>query len=183
MAEVILVTGGTRSGKSSFAESLVHENRRGEEVFYVATAASCDEEMEERIRRHRERRPADWKTVETYRGFDVGDFTPGAYVLLECLGTLTTNFFMDIVKDYDHMTLEEGQLVEEKVTEAVDVFLEATRKCRKVIIVTNEIGLGVIPLGAGNRYYGDILGRLNQRIATGADKVYLCISGIPLEVK
>ncbi|NQT85601.1 bifunctional adenosylcobinamide kinase/adenosylcobinamide-phosphate guanylyltransferase [bacterium] len=175
MARVILVTGGSRSGKSAYARALA-ESLSARRAF-VATAPITDDEMRQRILRHqRERSDADWRTLEApvdlvgaleqARAFDV--------VLVDCL-TLWVNNLM----------YEAGRNVEEdEIAEAVGRVLAAcAAHAGTVVFVTNEVGMSIVPENALARRYRDLVGRCNQTLAAGADAVTLVACGIPLHLK
>jgi len=167
-----LVIGGSRSGKSSRAEVLAGE--LGGEVVYVATCrtAGLDAEMEARIRRHREDRPGHWVTVEDR--FDLVDLAiefAGRVLLLDCL-TLWLAHWMEVDGEID------------AVLRRLEVGLAAFRERRvTVIVVTNEVGCGIVPLGVETRAYRDLVGWANQLVARTADRVEWLVAGIPVEIK
>jgi adenosylcobinamide kinase / adenosylcobinamide-phosphate guanylyltransferase len=175
--QLILVTGGARSGKSAFAEG-VAATRGGGEVTYLATAAAGDDEMARRIRRHRERRPADWITREAQ--LEVGGAllaAPSAVVLLDCLSLLAANVLLSAEARGEEAAI--GAVLDE-----TERLLDAARsRDGTLIVVTNEVGLGVVPGHALGRWYRDALGLANQRVAAEAGQVVLTVSGIPLAVK
>jgi adenosylcobinamide kinase/adenosylcobinamide-phosphate guanylyltransferase len=178
MAEIILITGGSRSGKSAFAQRAA-ETLPGPRA-YVATCPVIDPEMEERIRKHREaRRGKGWKTIE--ENVDLAGVirrAEGCRVLLvDCLTLWINNL------------LHEAELGGKRFTEetAAELCRELIDACRTfpgtVIFVTNELGMGIIPDNETARRFRDIAGRCNQEIAAAADTVTLVVSGIPLELK
>ncbi|MEW6046929.1 MAG: bifunctional adenosylcobinamide kinase/adenosylcobinamide-phosphate guanylyltransferase [Bacillota bacterium] len=177
---VVLVLGGARSGKSAFAQRLAGELGDGRAIF-VATAQALDEEMAERIRRHRRDRPADWPTVEAPR--QVAERLAAVWrderaVLIDCLSLLVSNVIL---------SLGEGaglQGAEEAVERELDG-LETLFRSRPAswVIVSNEVGLGVVPPYPAGRLFRDVLGRANQRMAARADEVWLLVAGLPLRLK
>ena len=192
MSEIILVTGGARSGKSSYAETLAAEVFEGEpNVLYLATAQITDEEMEDRICRHREQRPDGWLTWERHRDFaDISsadnDFSSDDYgtILLDDLGNLLMGILYDDIPDADNCALSEFDRVEEIVLKEIETIVDFARlRNKRLVIVTNEIGLGLVPAYRLSRYYRDILGRANRCAAELADKVVFLVSGIPLNLK
>lgn len=177
---VVLVLGGARSGKSAFAQRLADELGDGR-VIFVATAQALDEEMAERIRRHRRDRPAHWRTVEAPR--QVADRLAAAWrderaVLLDCLSLLVSNVVLSLGESAGL------QAVEEEVKRELDG-LEALFRSRPAswVIVSNEVGLGVVPPYPAGRLFRDVLGRANQRMAARADEVWLLVAGLPLRLK
>ncbi len=173
---LFLVTGGARSGKSRYAEEFVESF--GNEVSYVATLEAGDEEMGRRVERHKSRRPRSWRTVEAPLG--VAEAIAGSeeqVVLLDCLSGWVSN-----------LLLAHEEWGEEAVLDAVlgatDELLDAVRESEKtVVVVTNEVGSGVVPEYRLGRWYRDVLGLANQRVAAEADAVCLMAVGIPLVLK
>ncbi|HHV73224.1 bifunctional adenosylcobinamide kinase/adenosylcobinamide-phosphate guanylyltransferase [Thermoanaerobacterium sp. PSU-2] len=182
--DLIMVTGGARSGKSQFAESLAVKYA-GNSVLYIATSIPFDDEMKERVRRHRERRPKEWETVEAYKGiFDIIRSTDKKAVLLDCLTVMVSNLLLEIDMTWEEKDLEDVVRAEEKISREVDGFIKASKeKDKDVIVVTNEVGMGLVPEYKLGRIFRDISGRMNKKIAENADYVYFMVSGIPLEIK
>ncbi|ADY27715.1 Adenosylcobinamide-phosphate guanylyltransferase (plasmid) [Deinococcus proteolyticus MRP] len=170
MSELVFVTGGARSGKSSFAERLAAG--RGGPVTYLATAQAFDGEMRERIARHRVDRPAGWSTVE--EPLDVpaalAAAAPGT-VLLDCLSLWVSNLMLAGWSDG-------------AVLDAAARLLTAARQREGLtVLVTNEVGFGIVPENALARRYRDLLGWVNQRCAAESDQAWLLVSGLPLALK
>lgn len=168
-----LVLGGARSGKSSYAETLLAAEAS---VTYLATGGARDDDAEwaARVRLHRERRPASWRTLETtevtarLRDAD----TP---VLLDCLGTWLT-------ARIDHHRAWDGAL--EPVHADIDELVGAWRDCVvPAVAVSNEVGSGVVPATASGRLFRDLLGMVNARIAADSDAVVLMVAGLPLSLR
>lgn len=192
MSEIVLVTGGARSGKSQYAETLASENRGNESnVLYIATAQVTDEEMADRICKHREQRPANWITWERHRNFAEISLTENTFsnddygtILLDDLGNLLMGVLYDEIPDADTCALAEFDRVEEIALKEIQTIIDFARAQDKtLILVTNEIGLGLVPAYRLSRYYRDILGRANRLAAELADKVVFLVSGIPLNLK
>lgn len=184
MSKITLVSGGMRSGKSTYAEKALIEEPS---ILYIATSMITDEEMEERVRKHKERRGARYKTHEGHNDLDqvVAQATEGA-ILLECMGTFITNRMFDILgnKAIEAFSREEIQDIENGIVEEVTSILEEMSKSNKNnMIITNEVGLTLISEYKLSRVFTDILGRVNQLIASKADEVYFVVSGIPLQIK
>jgi adenosylcobinamide kinase / adenosylcobinamide-phosphate guanylyltransferase len=179
----ILLIGGARSGKSSYAEELARQI--GGNVLFVATAEARDEEMHRRIEVHKKSRPAHWHTLEA--PCNVGNCIttePNNFdvVVLDCVTLLVNNVLCQ------HMAIKGEDVDENLVEKDVKTEIGALIKCLQnspatFIMVTNEVGEGIIPLGATTRIYRDILGRANQMLAKAVDEVYLMVAGIPLKVK
>ncbi|HWV03658.1 MULTISPECIES: bifunctional adenosylcobinamide kinase/adenosylcobinamide-phosphate guanylyltransferase [unclassified Ralstonia] len=177
-----LVLGGARSGKSHHAEQLALQCAGP--VTYVATAGEGDEEMQLRVAMHRARRPAEWALVEEPLHLAEALYTHaqhGGCVLVDCLTLWLNNLLFSEHHEYP----ETGLVTPPKAwTAEIDALLTALPLLPgEVILVSNEIGLGVVPMGAVTRFYVDELGRLNQRLATLADNVHLLVAGIPMVVK
>lgn len=177
-----LVLGGARSGKSHHAEQLALQCAGP--VTYVATAGEGDEEMQLRVALHRARRPANWGLVEEPVHLAEALYTHaqhGGCVLVDCMTLWLNNLLFS-----EHHEYPETGLVTppEAWTAEIDALLTALPLLPgEVILVSNEIGLGVVPMGAVTRFYVDELGRLNQRLAALADNVHLLVAGIPMVVK
>lgn len=182
MKNLTLILGGARSGKSTYAENLVKE--RGQRVLYIATAEALDAEMAARIEKHKAQRPDGWQTMEVPTGVApaLRNFPSQAdTILLDCLTMLVSN-----------VVLSSGGSVDEPnetfATQAVDSEIESLmaviqESSANWIIVSNEVGMGLVPPYPLGRYYRDLLGRANQRLAAQADEVYLLVAGIPMPLK
>lgn len=178
-----LITGGARSGKSRHAERLAASSER---VLYIATAKIVDEEMATRIQHHRDSRPAHWRTVEQYRDLNsiIGAANdPQEAILLECITTLITNIMFDAAGDTSEDEWDFVR-VEQQVNQQIDVLLAACAASpAPVYLVTNEVGMGIVPEHRLARYFRDIAGRVNQRLALAAQEVWLVVSGIGVKIK
>lgn len=169
MANVIFITGGQRSGKSSFAQQKAEELAPG--PVYMATARVWDEEFRQRIQRHQRDRGPHWTTIEEEKNLSQLDLT-GRVVVLDCVTLWLTNFFVD--NDFNtEQSLEQAkaewkQLIEQDFT---------------LLVVSNEIGMGIIPDKEMTRHFTDLQGWMNQFIARTANEVYLMVSGIPVKIK
>jgi adenosylcobinamide kinase/adenosylcobinamide-phosphate guanylyltransferase len=184
VSRLTLVTGGARSGKSSFAERLALAGRAP--VLYLATAEAQDDEMAARIAEHRRRRPDSWSTLEATHDIATAlaglASSPGT-VLLEDLSLLASNLLLARAHNADP-TVATLASAEAALTQELEA-LERTREAGgwELIVVTNEVGLGVVPPTPLGRVYRDLLGRANQACAARADDVYLIVAGIPLCIK
>jgi adenosylcobinamide kinase/adenosylcobinamide-phosphate guanylyltransferase len=173
--KLVFVTGAARSGKSYFAEKMAAAAEG--KVTYIATCVPADDEMLDRVARHQARRPASWETIEeaynparVIKEFDES----GRVFLLDCLTLLVSNLILQPDK-----ALSEKEVLE-KIDELGRVSSESAAQ---VIIVSNEVGWGIVPGDPLSRLYRDIIGRANQIIAAYADEAYLTIAGIPIELK
>lgn len=168
MAEIILVTGGARSGKSALAERLAQSC--GNKVIYIATSEPFDDEMQSRIDRHRARRDAGWRTVDA--PLELPDMlvqTDGdAPRLVDCLTMWLNNL------------IYHNRDVADEVDRLIEVISEQQAD---LVMVTNEIGSGLVPQTAEARKFRDLAGELNQMVAQAASQVYLSVSGIPVKIK
>lgn len=183
---VVMVTGGARSGKSSFAERAAE--RLGDEGVYVATAIAFDEEMKERIASHRARRAETgfvWKTVEEPLrlperleaiDFDYNVYRGGhAVVLVDCLTIWLSNVLLQWEDEPD---------AEARCAERVDALVRVLQRFQgTVVLVTNEVGLGLVPPNRLGRLFRDVAGRMNQQVAAVSRQVFLVTAGIPIELK
>ncbi len=185
MSKIILVTGGARSGKSSFAEQLCLA--RNNATAYIATSIPFDEEMKERVRKHQETRPTSWTTYETYQKVytKIADIAANhETVILDCVTLMVNNLMFEENIDYDHMTPKQADSLEIYIKNEVEKLIEEIRKTQLYfVIVTNEIGMSPVATNKLTRIYIDIIGRVNQLIAKAADEVYFLVSGMPMQLK
>ncbi len=185
MGKITYITGGARSGKSRFAESLLAGK---DNVLYVATGIGFDDEMKDRIARHKSQRNPAWKTVECYRGLAQSlkhEFPDRGFVLLDCVTILVSNFMvLDAGVEWDSAGIDAADGIERIILKEIAAFLDMARDYNgQTLIVSNELGMGIVPATPLGRYYRDIAGKINQVIAGAADDVYLMISGIPMKIK
>lgn len=182
MGKVILVTGGSRSGKSDFAEELLKEE---DNVLYIATAIATDKEMEARIDRHKAKRNCNWSTYEGYKNLaDVVKNFDGKDILLDCVTVMVTNLMFEEERDFDKMAQGEIDEIEKHIEREFNVLIEAIKNLNKnMVMVTNEVGSGLVPEYKLGRIFRDIAGRINQNLGRISDEVYLVTCGIPLKVK
>jgi adenosylcobinamide kinase/adenosylcobinamide-phosphate guanylyltransferase len=179
-----LILGGARSGKSSYVQQLAAQ--RTGPVLYVATAEARDAEMAARIAAHRAERPAEWQTLETpigageaiARALRAATPNPPRVVLLDCL-TLLANNVLGRLPDGTTAASAEAALMAE-----IEGLLAAYAACEaEWLVISNEVGLGLVPPYPLGRLYRDALGRANQRLAAAADIVLFMVAGLPLAVK
>jgi len=183
MGRLIFVTGGARSGKSSFSESLVEGYN---DVCYIATAEAYDEEMADRIKLHRAARNPGWVTVESPLSVhEIIEEGEQNHIIVDCLTMLTTNIMLNARTEWEEIAdISEFKRVESLVTAEIRAIFRAVEQGGStVILVSNEVGLGVVPDSALGRAFRDISGRVNQMAAKQAEKVYFMVSGIPVLIK
>jgi adenosylcobinamide kinase/adenosylcobinamide-phosphate guanylyltransferase len=166
---LILVTGGARSGKSRFAAERLRALAPAP-FTYLATGEALDDEMRDRIRRHQADRGPDWLTVEAPRDPLRGFSTNVRAILLDCLTLWLSNRLLDGASD-------------EQILGETDQLIAAARAVEAVVMVTNEVGSGVVPEHPLGRRFRDLAGWVNQRVAASADEVVLVSCGVPLRLK
>ena len=215
---MILVTGGSRSGKSEYAENLAmhypaalcqeklqnlsspeyakilqnrSESQNNAHYAYLATAKITDDEMAERVRRHQARRSVAWQTYEGYMHLeDVLQDIQGKYegILLDSVSTMITNLLFDFIGDVDWDTFDFADVdykrAEQVILKQFELLADAAEATgAPLVIVTDEIGLGVIPETPLGRAFRDMMGLVNQALAKRAETVYFVVSGIPVKIK
>lgn len=183
---ITFVVGGARSGKSTFAEAKAKQY--GEKVAYIATAVVTDAGMADRVKRHRASRPQEWKTIERYKKFDElindDDFINSDTILIDCITTLICNHMIDSGLDFDKCSMNEVNSLENSIKQDVLSLIDLCNMYKKnLIIVSNEVGLGIVPAYYMGNYFRDISGRINATIAKKADNVYFTAVGIPMKLK
>ena len=195
--KLIYVTGGAKSGKSKFAEDLLLSLNSGKEKnIYLATSQVFDEEMEMKVLIHKERRQDKWETIESYKDFSnslksafVEEKSQGESVfknnmLVDCLTNMVSNIiFEDLTIDWEKPTKKQLQSSDRRVEKEVLSLIENLEKFNYVVIVSNELGMGIVPATPLGRYFREIAGKMNQLIAEKSDEVYFVVSGIPMKIK
>lgn len=167
---IYLITGGERSGKSSYAQNLALT--LSDSPIYVATARKWDSDFQNRIDRHQQERDERWTNIEKEKQLSEIDFT-GKTALVDCVTLWLTNFFVDTKNDVS-LSLEEAKAEFKKM---------AVQENTNLIIVTNEIGMGVHAETHIGRKFTELQGWMNQFLASKADQVVLMVSGIPVKIK
>ncbi len=163
-----LVIGGARSGKSAYAEQCAEDSNRS--VLYIATATAEDQEMQQRISHHKYNRPPHWQTIEEpIQLSKVLSINPDAFVIVDCLTLWMTNILALENKQYEQ--------------EMAQFFVVIENITTPIIFVTNEVGMGVVPLGEETRRFVDETGRLHQRLAKHCQRVTQMIAGIENRIK
>lgn len=171
---IYLVLGGARSGKSRFAQNLATDLAKGDSVCYIATAQALDDEMADRIHRHQCDRPAHWHTQEvpTALADSITRCTKTHRVILvDCL-TLWLN----------NLLLADNEMMADELDKFMSLMDTPPSAC-ELILVSNETGLGVVPMGQLTRRFVDESGFLHQKVASCADKVVFCVAGLPMTLK
>ncbi len=178
-SHITLILGGARSGKSSCAQSLAEES--GKPVTFIATAQALDEEMSARIQKHRSERPTNWETLEV--PLDIASHIQqikSDVVILDCMTLLVTNLLMQFVKDD---LVDEMPFMRSVQKEMEELLLTIREPKQDWIIISNEVGLGLVPPYQIGRVYRDAMGWANQYLAHKADKVIFMVAGIPTVIK
>ena len=176
---ISIVTGGARSGKSEFAESLI----KGDAI-YIATAENFDDEMDLRIKKHVKRRDESgikWRTVECLKNFD-GLSGEEKYVLFDSLGVFVSNImFSKTADDLSDKSIEETILVVRKELE--ELLDWAGENDKELVIVTDEVGMSIIPESKVARVYRDLIGTINKEVAAKCDRAYFVCMGLEVRLK
>jgi len=190
---LILILGGARSGKSAFAERLAA--RSGRTVAYIATATDSDDEMRERIARHRASRPQQWHTIE--EPLDLAEAVQRAYhladvALLDCVTLWLGNTLLQELGEHESDVQGNEDLritsspFDDRSMQQISALLAVMQNAeagKTLIVVSNEVGLGIVPAYPLGRVYRDTLGYINQRLAQDADRVYLMVAGMAVDIK
>jgi len=169
MKKIILITGGARSGKSSYAEQLALS--LSPTPVYLATARVWDDEFRQRVQKHQERRGSEWTNIEEEKELSKHQL-PGRVLLIDCITMWCNNYFFDL---HDEVDATLNAMKQE--------FMEFTNQDATFIFVTNEIGMGGTSPNDIQRRFTDLQGWFNQYVASQADEVILMVSGIPMKIK
>jgi adenosylcobinamide kinase/adenosylcobinamide-phosphate guanylyltransferase len=179
MASVTLVMGGARSGKSRLAEELARAH--GAPLAYIATGSAGDAEMAERIARHRSRRGADWRTIEAPMALADAIREAAANhraILVDCL----TLWLSNLLLRYE-AALPWEEVAPRVLAHVAELAEELRRTTVPVVLVTSEVGMGIVPENRLGRLFRDLAGEANETVAAAADQVYICFAGIPMKIK
>lgn len=186
MSNLTLITGGARSGKSRFAELLAKHSQLP--VTYIATAQIWDEEMAKRVEKHRQRRPAHWTLIE--EPYEIRTTlerlaTTETAVLLDCVTLWLSNLLLREMSGLaaEPSGEEQDKIMNQILAEVEEVSKIAQRIQPEVIMVTNEVGQGIVPDNPLARLYRDLTGRANQILALASERTFLVVAGYPLEIK
>ena len=183
MKKIILLLGGARSGKSHFAQEYARRNVG--KVLFVATATAGDEDMRLRIVKHKEDRPSHWRTLEATTEIGIrieANAGDAELIIIDCITMLVNNIF----SRYDERQFDtiSNAVLEKEVIAEIEQLQQCLKKVNaSFLIISNEVGLGLVPDNRMGRLYRDILGRANQMLTQTADEVFLLVAGIPLRVK
>ena len=180
MGRLLLVLGGARSGKSAYAQQVAQE-LGGSRVLFAATAQAWDEEMTQRIAQHRQERPTAWRTLEAPHNVGQAiarELDDATVVLIDCLTLLVSNAILRLSESPDPAAA--AAAVQAEITALLQACQGSTAT---YIVVSNEVGLGLVPDNPLGRLYRDLLGRANQTLAAQAEAVYFMVAGLPVEVK
>ena len=171
---LIYVTGGAKSGKSKFAEDLLLSMNNGNQKnIYLATSIVYDEEMQTKVDLHKARRQNKWITVESYKN-----------VLVDCLTNMVSNIIFENTEiNWDNPKKNQLEQCDKAVEKEVLDLLKTTKNFENVVVVSNELGMGIVPAYPLGRYFREIAGKMNQMVAEKADEVYFVVSGIPMKIK
>lgn len=188
MSTVTLILGGARSGKSAWAEQLASQS--DQDVVFLATATPGDAEMARRIAAHRVVRPPTWRTIESpiELGSAVREHAhPGDLVLIDCLTLWVSNVVLARIGtsgDPDAMSGQEWQAIEANLRAGAEGLIDTARSIDvSLILVSNEVGMGIVPAYPLGRHYRDLLGQVNRAVASQADSVILMIAGLPVDLR
>lgn len=197
MSSIFLLLGGARSGKSSYAEKMAKE--MSDNVAYLATSEIIDEEMEKRVRTHRKRRPSTWKTYEIESRYpNPGDFEKifdlilknmHDVVIIDCMTILLFRIIHEFkIDETDTISNEMEKQIEKEVKEFFSKFLEMCRRISATenidfIIVSNEVGMGIVPAYPLGRIFRDVMGMINIMISDFSNEVYFFIAGNRIRIK
>ena len=184
MGKIIYITGGARSGKSLLAETMSLDNYKTRT--YLATAIAYDDEMIDRIEKHLIQRGKNWETIEGYK--NISNLLEGKIqtdvVLLDCLTNMVSNLLLENNVDWDMVTPSEVNKMEDEILLEIEGLLACIKSYKgDFIIVSNELGMGLVPPYPLGRYFRDISGRINQRIASESHEAYMVVSGLKVRLK
>ena len=182
--KLIMITGGARSGKSTFAEG--YACRSGKKVIYLATAEIRDEEMQQRVEEHRRHRPSSFQLVEEPLSPEriIRAATADTFILLDCLTMLLSNHLLQKMEGEGEPTAQKQEEISASVLGYLDILAEQIEKSpADVLVVTNEVGAGIVPEHPLGRLFRDLAGTANQLIAARADEVWFVLCGLAKRFK
>lgn len=190
---IIYVTGGAKSGKSKFAEDLLLSLNDGKQKnVYLATSVVFDEEMQKKVELHKARRKDNWITVESYKNFsqsleevmNENKKNKKNNMLVDCLTNMISNIIFENEEiDWEKPKKNQLEKCDENVEKEVQNLCEIFKNFENVVIVSNEVGMGLVPAYPLGRYFREIAGKMNQFVAEKADEAYFVVSGISMKIK
>ena len=190
---IIYVTGGAKSGKSKFAEDLLLSLNDGKQKnVYLATSVVFDEEMQKKVELHKARRKDNWITVESYKNFsqsleevmNENKKNKKNNMLVDCLTNMVSNIIFENTEiNWDNPKKNQLEQCDKAVEKEVLELLKTTKNFENVVVVSNELGMGIVPAYPLGRYFREIAGKMNQMVAEKADEVYFVVSGISIKIK
>ena len=171
MSKLIFITGPVRSGKSNFAVNLAKKSKK--KIIFIATCKPVDTEMKERIKKHKQQRPKEWITIE--EEIDLGsvlrNISKDKLIIIDCITLWVSNLFFHNFNEKEILKI---------VNDLISII---KRKGLSVIIVSNEVGWGIVPNNKIARNFRDIMGIIHQKISESSNEIYLLVSGIPIKLK
>lgn len=182
MSNITLVTGGTRSGKSSYAEKILCNL---DSCLYIATATITDDEMQRRVKKHKAQRNKLWTTFEGFKDLDkVIEKFVGETVMLDCVTNMISNLMFNSNKNIDKLTENDKEELFRNIKNEFEKLINSVRKSNKnLIMVTNEVGMSLVSEYELGRIFSDYQGFINQYLATESNNVVFMVSGLPLLLK
>jgi adenosylcobinamide kinase/adenosylcobinamide-phosphate guanylyltransferase len=171
MKKIIFITGSVRSGKSNFAVKFAKSSKK--KVVFLATCRPLDDEMKKRVKKHRKTRPKTWKTIEEHMDIAsiIKKLEKNEIILIDCLTLWISNLLL-------------SRFSEREIFKKIKEFIMTVKEANcSIIMVSNEVGWGIVPDNKLSRLFRDIAGTLHQKIAKVCDEVYLTVAGIPIEIK
>lgn len=185
MGKIIYITGGARSGKSSFGEKLAKSFDKNK--IYIATSKIWDEEMQDRVEKHKIQRGTDWITLEAHRDLDkvLEEYQSQEFVvLLDCVTNMVSNLMLSEERDWDNINIKDVNSIEKDIQTEIEKLISFAKSFKgTTILVSNELGMGLVPAYPLGRYFRDIAGRINQYLAKESDEAYLIVSGMEVKLK
>lgn len=186
MGKIIYITGGVKSGKSLFAETLI--KKRYKKKIYLATAIPFDDEMKDRVKKHKKQRGEDWKTIEGYKNlYKILETEIKGYevILLDCITNMVTNLMiMNSKYDWDNISMEEVDFITEEIIFQINSLINFIKENNiDMVCVSNEVGMGLVPVTPLGRHFRDIGGKINQIVAKSSSEAYLLVSGLDIKLK
>lgn len=190
---IIYVTGGAKSGKSKFAENLLLSLNDGKQKnVYLATSVVFDEEMQKKVELHKARRKDNWITIESYKNFSQSleevmsenKKNKKNNILVDCLTNMISNIIFENEEiDWEKPKKNQLEKCDRNVEKEIQNLCKVFKNFENVVIVSNEVGMGLVPAYPLGRYFREIAGKMNQFVAKKADEAYFVVSGISMKIK